>query len=68
MKKLFTIACTLVLGGVMSLAQATQNPPATGTTTTDAGKSETGKKKHHHHKGGKKNKKGAADTGTGTPK
>ncbi len=67
MKKLFTIACTLVLGGVMSFAQA-QNPPATG--TTDTGKTQTSKKKHHHHKGGKKSKKGAADTGasTGTPK
>jgi len=55
MKKLFTIVCTLVLGGVMSFAQAGggttgQNPPA-GDKTAPAGKSETGKKskKHHHN-------------------
>jgi hypothetical protein len=62
MKKLFVIACTLVLGGVMSFAQA-QNPPA----STEPGKAETGKKKHHHHKAGKKSKKGA-DAGASTTK
>jgi hypothetical protein len=69
MKKLFTIVCTLVLGGVMSFAQAGggstgQNPA--GDKTAPTGKSDTGKKsKKHHHKGGKKSKKGA-DTGTST--
>jgi hypothetical protein len=68
MKKLFTIVCTLVLGGVMSFAQAGggstgQNPPA-GDKTAPAGKSDK-KTKKHHHKGGKKSKKGA-DAGTGT--
>jgi hypothetical protein len=55
MKKLFTIACTLVLGGALSFAQAgstTQNPPASG-DQTKTGTSTT--KKHKH--GGKKSKK-----------
>ena len=65
MKKLFTIACTLVLGSALSFAQAQH-----GQTTTPAGdktatsKSETGKKgaKKHHHKGGKKCKKSSSTT------
>jgi hypothetical protein len=68
MKKLFTIACTLVLGGALSFAQTGgstggQTPPA-GDKTATAGKSETGKKgaKKHHHKGGKKSKKGSTDS------
>jgi len=67
MKKLFTIACTLVLGGVLSFAQAGgttggQTPPA-GDKPANTGKSETGKKgKTHHHKGGKKSKKGSSST------
>lgn len=67
MKKLFTIVCTLVLGGALSFAQAgtTQNPPAgdqtkPGTTSTDTGKS--GKKHKGHHKGGKKSKKNSSST------
>src|SRR5689334_10734371 len=72
MKKLFTIACTLVLGGVMSFAQAggstAQNPPAGG-TSTDTAKSDTGKKgKKHHHKGGKKSKKNSGGSTTPPPK
>jgi hypothetical protein len=71
MKKLFTIACTLVLGGALSFAQA-GNPPAggdqtkTGTTSTDTGK--TGKKHKGHHKGGKKSKKNSGGSTTPPPK
>ncbi|MGC2697637.1 MAG: hypothetical protein WA738_17760 [Candidatus Angelobacter sp.] len=69
MKKLLTIACTLVLGSIMSLAQAgtAQNPPASG----DTGKTSTStttKGKKHHHKGGKKGKKSSGDTTTTPPK
>lgn len=66
MKKLFTIACTLVLGSALSFAQAGSTgqttPPAGDKTAT--GKSETGKKgaKTHHHKGGKKSKKNSSTT------
>jgi hypothetical protein len=73
MKKLFTIACTLLLGSVLSFAQAGgstgQTPPA-GDKTAPAGKSETGKKgsKKHHHKGGKKSKKNSGGTTTPPPK
>jgi hypothetical protein len=73
MKKLFTIACTLVLGGALSFAQAgtTQNPPASGDqtktgTSTDTGKS--GKKHKGHHKGGKKSKKNSGGSTTPPPK
>ncbi|HEV8181440.1 MAG TPA: hypothetical protein VGQ61_03655 [Candidatus Angelobacter sp.] len=68
MKKLFTIACTLVLGSALSFAQTGgstggQTPPA-GDKTATTGKSETGKKgtKTHHHKGGKKSKKSSGST------
>jgi hypothetical protein len=57
MKKLFTIACTLVLGGALSFAQAgstTQNPPASGDQTKTGTSTTT--KKHHKH-GAKKSKK-----------
>jgi hypothetical protein len=63
MKKLFTIACTLVLGGALAFAQATQNPPASGDQTQTGTSTTT--KKHHKHSGkksSKKNKKGASDT------
>jgi ABC-type oligopeptide transport system substrate-binding subunit len=52
MKKLFTIACTLVLGSALSFAQAAQTPPAGGTTGTGTTKSETKTKKHSHGKKG----------------
>jgi hypothetical protein len=64
MKQLFTIACTLVLGGALAFAQAAQTTPAsgdqtkTGTTTTT--------KKHHKH-GAKKSKKGKKSTTEATP-
>jgi hypothetical protein len=66
MKKLFTIACTLVIGGALAFAQAgstAQNPPA-GDTTSKTGTSTT-TKKHHHH-GAKKTKKSKKST-EGTP-
>ena len=65
MKKLFTIACTLVLGSALSFAQAgaAQNPPA-GDTTSKTGTSTTTKK--HHHQGSKKTKKSKKST-EGTP-
>jgi hypothetical protein len=68
MKKLFTIACTLALGGVLSFAQtggsAGGQTPAAGDKTAPATKSETTKKgtKTHHHKGGKKSKKSSGST------
>ncbi len=68
MKKLFTIACTLVLGSALSFAQAAQTPPAGGTTGTGTTKSETKTKKHSHgKKGTKKAKKSTGDSGTTTP-
>jgi hypothetical protein len=68
MKKLFTIACTLVLGSALSFAQAAQTPPASGTTGTGTTKSDTKTKKHSHKKGGKKSKKSSGDTTTPAPK
>jgi hypothetical protein len=67
MKKLFTLACTLILGAGLSFAQ-TQTPPAGG--STDTTKSDTKTKKSKKHKSGKKHKKGSAttDSGTATPK
>jgi hypothetical protein len=64
MKKLFTIACTLVLGSALSFAQAAQTPPAGGTTGTGTAKSDTKTKKHSHKKGGKKAKKSSGDSTT----
>jgi hypothetical protein len=66
MKKLFTIACTLVIGGALAFAQTGgtsggQTPAGdqtkTGTSTTT--------KKHHKH-GAKKTKKSKKST-EGTP-
>ncbi|HEY2364374.1 MAG TPA: hypothetical protein VGK36_24885 [Candidatus Angelobacter sp.] len=68
MKKLFTIACTLVLGGALAFAQATQNPPASG-DQSQTGTSTTTKKhsKHSGKKSSKKHKKGADTTATPAP-
>jgi len=73
MKKLFTIVCTLVLGGALTFAQTgasagAQNPPAgdkTQTTTTTKKSHKGGKK---GHKGGKKSKKSSPSTSTPAPK
>ncbi|MGH9638170.1 MAG: hypothetical protein ACRD72_25315, partial [Candidatus Angelobacter sp.] len=66
MKKLFTIACTLVLGGALAFAQAgtTQTPSASGDQTKTGTSTTT--KKHHKHgaKKTKKSKKNATDTTT----
>ena len=64
MKKLFVLACALVVGASMSLGQGTtgSTDTKTGTTTTTTTKG----KKHHHHKGGKKHKKSDGNTNTGT--
>lgn len=62
MKKLLTIAFTLLLGASLSFAQATGGSTDKGagdkgtTTKTKSGK------KSHSHKGGKKAKKGAEST------
>ncbi len=62
MKKLLTIAFTLLLGASLSFAQATGGSTDKGAgdkgPTTKAGKKTT------HHKGGKKSKK---SSGTTTP-
>lgn len=65
MKKLFVIACTLVLGASLSFAQASQGGDATKTTTTKAAKKDT---KAKAHKGGKKGKKSSGATTTPAPK
>jgi|SwirhirootsSR3_FD_contig_31_12857456_length_542_multi_12_in_0_out_0_2 hypothetical protein len=68
MKKLLTIAFTLVLGSALSFAQAgSTTPPAGGTDTT---KTDTAKTKKHSHakKGAKKSKKSSGDTMTPAPK
>ena len=61
MKKLFTIACTLVLGSALSFAQegggSTAQTPAGDQTKT--GTSTSTKKHHHHGKKSSKKKKGA---------
>jgi hypothetical protein len=69
MKKLFTIACTLVLGAAMSFAQAgtTQTPPAGDSGKTGAS-APTTKKHHHAKKGAKKSKKSTDTTTTQPPK
>ena len=70
MKKLFTIACTLVLGSALSFGQATQTPPAGGTTDskTSTTKTKSGKKGAKSHKGGKKAKKASTTDTTPAPK
>jgi hypothetical protein len=65
MKKLFTIACTLVLGGALAFAQTGSSTGAqtpAGDTTSKTGTSTT-TKKHHHH-GAKKTKKSKKPTDT----
>jgi len=66
MKKLLTIAFTLLLAGTLSFAQAgggsTDKPAEGGKKTTDT---KSGKK---GHKGGKKGKKGSGGTTTPPPK
>jgi hypothetical protein len=66
MKKLFTIACTLVLGSALGFAQAstTQKPPASGDQTT---KTDTTTKKHHKHSGKKSKKSKKSTEGTPAP-
>jgi hypothetical protein len=70
MKKLFAIACTLMLGGVMSFAQATGGATDSQTpkTTTPTSGKKAGKTKTKAHKGGKKSKKNAGGTTTPAPK
>jgi len=66
MKKLLTIAFTLLLGASLSFAQATggsTDKPAEGGKKTTSTKS--GKKAH---KGGKKSKKNSGGTTTPAPK
>ena len=65
MKKLLTIAFTLLLGASLSFAQATggsTDKPAGDKTTTKSSK------KTAHHKGGKKSKKNSGGTTTPPPK
>lgn len=64
MKKLLTIAFTLLLGASLSFAQ-------TGGGSTDKGagdKTTKAGKKSHTHKGGKKSKKNSGGTTTPPPK
>jgi hypothetical protein len=71
MKRLFTLAVTLLLGACLSFAQTgggtSGTTGQTGTTTTDTGKKghKGGKK---GHKGGKKSKKNSGGTTTPPPK
>ena len=63
MKKLFTIACTLVLGGALAFAQTggtTGGQTPAGGDQTKSGTS-TSTKKHHKH-GAKKTKKSKKST------
>ena len=65
MKQLFTIACTLVLGGALAFAQTgAQNPPAGGDQTQTGTSTTT--KKHHKH-GTKKSSKKAKKADTTAP-
>jgi hypothetical protein len=70
MKKLFTIACTLVLGGALALAQTggstSGQTPASGDQTKTGTTAKSGKKHKTHHKGAKKTKKSPASTTTTT--
>ena len=71
MKKLLTIAFTLLLGASLSFAQAAGGSTDKGTadksTTAPAPAKTKSGKKSHSHKGGKKPKK-SADTTTPAPK
>lgn len=63
MKKLLTIAFTLLLGASLSFAQATGgSTDKTASTSTASGKKATSKTKTKSHKGGKKSKKGTTDS------
>jgi hypothetical protein len=69
MKKLLTIAFTLLLGATLSFAQAgggsTDKPADKTTETGKKGSTKSGKKAH---KGGKKSKKNSGGTTTPPPK
>jgi hypothetical protein len=70
MKKLLTIAFTLLLGATLSFAQATGGSTDKGTgdkSTTPPAKTKS-TKKGHSHKGGKKSKKSSGSTTTPAPK
>jgi hypothetical protein len=65
MKKLLTIAFTLLLGASLSFAQATGGSTDKGAgdkSTTPPAKTKSAGKKKSSHKGGKKSKKGAEST------
>ena len=63
MKKLLTIAFTLLLGASLSFAQATGgSTDKTPATSTASGKKATSKTKTKSHKGGKKSKKNSSTT------
>ncbi|HZD94854.1 MAG TPA: hypothetical protein VE133_11405 [Candidatus Sulfotelmatobacter sp.] len=71
MKKLFTMVCTLVLGGALAFGQAAstggQNPPAGGDQSQAGSTTKTKKSKSTKHKSGKKTKKSSnSSTGTAT--
>ena len=74
MKKLFTIVCTLVIGGALAFAQT--GTGSTGSQTTGVDQTQTaahkgGKKStktSKSHKGGKKSKKSSTETTTPPPK
>jgi hypothetical protein len=70
MKKLFLIACTLVLGASLSFAQGAAQSGDTAKTTTTTSTTKTKKKttKAHTHKAGKKSKKSGIATSTPAPK
>ena len=70
MKKLLTIAFTLLLGASLSFAQAAGGSTDKGTgdkSTAAPAPAKKSSKKTHSHKGGKKSKK-SADTTTPAPK
>ncbi|MBZ5522186.1 MAG: hypothetical protein LAP21_08085 [Acidobacteriia bacterium] len=70
MKKLLTLAVTMLLAASLSFAQATGG--STDKTTKTGKTAESGKKatksKSKGHKGGKKGKKSSGGTTTPTPK
>jgi hypothetical protein len=68
MKKLLTIAFTMLLGATLSFAQATGGSTDKGAgdkSTTPPAKTKSAKKAH---KGGKKGKKSSSGTSTPAPK
>jgi len=66
MKKLLTIAFTLLLGASLSFAQATGGSTDKG--AGDKGATTKTSKKSHTKKGGKKSKKSSGGTTTPAPK